>query len=366
MSAISAQTATIKNTVLHLSAAGLLAAALVSPGVASAQMMPLPKSVPVPGDNPMSPPKIELGKQLFFDPRLSLDGTVSCNSCHNVMSGGDDARAVSVGVGGQKGGRSAPTVWNSAFMTAMFWDGRMATLEDQAKGPMTNPVEMAMPSHDLVVERLKAIPGYVSQFEKVFGKNSLNIDNAARAIAAYERTLITPGAPVDRFLSGEKKALSAAAQRGLTLVQEVGCTSCHSGVNYAGPALPAGTPFLQKHPTFTDNAWVSKYNLAKDLGRYDVTKNESDRNMWRVPTLRNIALTAPYFHNGSVATLDEAVRVMAKTQLNRDLKDDQVADIVAFLEGLTGEFPAQTLPRLPATPKTSVSELAPAMQKTGL
>jgi len=341
-------------TALPLLSTALLLA--LSSQAALAQMMALPKSPPIPADNPMTKEKIELGKQLFFDPRLSLDGTVSCNTCHNVMAGGEDARPVSVGVAGQKGGRSAPTVWNSAFLTSMFWDGRMATLEDQAKGPMTNPIEMAMPSHDLVISRLNEIPGYVSQFQKVFGKNGMNIDNTAKAIAAYERTLVTPNAPVDKFLSGNKKALSPAAQRGLQLVQEVGCTSCHSGVNYAGPALPQGTPFLQKHPTFTDNAYVEKYNLAKDPGRFEVTKSDADRNMWRVPTWRNIALTAPYFHNGSVATLDEAVRVMAKTQLNQDLKDAQVADIVAFLEGLTGEFPAQTLPRLPATPKLSLSE----------
>lgn len=308
---------------------------------------PLPKQPPIPSHNPMTKEKVSLGQQLFFDPRLSKSGTLSCNSCHNVMAGGDDGRPNSVGIGGQLGGRSAPTVWNAAFLSVQFWDGRAASLEEQAKGPLTNPIEMGMESHDIVIGRIKKIPGYQSQFDKVFGKNSLNIDNLAKAIAAYERTLITPDSPFDRYLKGDKKAISAAAVRGMNLAQSEGCTSCHSGPNFAGPMLPEGTGFFQKFPVIPGTEYEKKYKLGEDLGRYTVTKNEGEKNMFRVPTWRNVALTAPYFHNGSVASLDEAVRVMAKVQLNKTLTDAQVNDIVAFMETLTGKFPDQKMPRLP-------------------
>ncbi len=311
----------------------------------------LPDVAPAPADNPTTPAKVELGKQLFFDQRLSVNGTVSCNSCHSVMANGTDNRPVSVGVFDKRGGRSAPTVWNAAFLSTQFWDGRAASLEDQAKGPILAGVEMGMPSEAAVIERLKKIPGYVSQFKTVFGgEDSLTYDNVARAIAAFERTLITPNSNVDRYLKGEKSALSAAAKRGMKLVEKVGCTACHTGPNYAGPAgLPVGQGFYQKFPTFPSQ-YDKQYDLKADPGRFEVTHAAADKHMWRVPTWRNVALTAPYFHNGSVATLDEAVRVMAKSQLDKTLADTEVADIVAFLNGLTGEFPAITLPRLPETP----------------
>lgn len=317
---------------------------------------PLPSRPSIPADNPMSAAKVELGKQLFFDPRLSVDGTVSCNSCHNVMAGGTDNRPVSVGVGGQKGGRSAPTVWNAAFLSVQFWDGRAATLEDQAKGPVLNPVEMGMPSGDEAAARIRAIPGYVAQFNAVFGgKDAVSYDNIARAIAAYERTLVTPDSAYDRYRKGERKALLAQAQRGMKLVEEIGCTACHSGPNFAGPALPAGTGFYQKFPTYENNEYVSKYALKVDTGRQAATGDPEEAHMWRVPTWRNVALTAPYFHNGSVARLDEAVRVMAKTQLDKTLTDSQVSDIVSFLDALTGTFPKQALPQLPPTPNGSLT-----------
>lgn len=332
--------------------------ALVCSGYIStaAALEALPAQPPVPKDNPMTPAKIELGKQLFLDPRLSVDGTVSCNSCHNVMSSGTDNRSVSVGVSGQKGGRSAPTVWNAAFLTAQFWDGRAASLEEQAKGPILNPIEMGMPNPDLAVTRLKAIPGYQKQFAEVFGgSDPITYDNIAKAIATYERTLITPDSAFDRYMGGDKKALSEAAQRGMKLVDEVGCTSCHTGPVFAGPSTVAmGQGFFQKFPTYAGSKYDAAYGLLLDEGRATTTKKIEDKNMWRVPTWRNVALTAPYFHNGSVKTLDEAVRVMAKTQLNKELKDEQVKDIVAFLDSLTGKFPAQTLPMLPDLPNDSV------------
>lgn len=320
----------------------------------SAHADPLPATPPVPADNPMSAAKVELGKKLFFDPRMSKDGSVSCNSCHNVMGSGTDNMATSVGVNAKHGGRSAPTVWNSAFLSVQFWDGRAKSLEEQAKGPLTNPVEMAMDDHALVISRIQSIPGYVEEFKKAFPKEiksekDITIDHFAKAVASYERTLITPNSPYDQYMKGNKKALSAAAVRGLALVKSVGCTSCHMGSNFAGPALPEGTGFFQKFPVFPGSEYEKKYELTKDGGKFEVTKASADKGFWRVPTWRNVATTAPYFHNGSVKTLDEAVKVMAKTQLNKDLQASEVSDIVAFLQSLTGKFPEQKMPKLPAT-----------------
>ncbi len=315
---------------------------------------PLPKEAAAPKDNPTTKEKIHLGKMLFFDPRLSMDGTVSCNSCHNVMSNGTDSRPFSIGVGAKAGGRSAPTVWNSAFHSVQFWDGRALSLEEQAKGPMTNPVEMAMANHTLVMERIQAIPGYVEAFKKAFPKDSApTIDNAAKAIAAFERTLVTKPSAFDRYMKGDKKAISAQAERGMNTVRQIGCVTCHVGPNFNNPDIQMGEGFYQKFPLIADELFTPKYKLLEDKGRGALTKNEDDNNYWRVPTWRNVALTAPYFHNGLVATLDEAVRVMAKVQLGKDLSNEQVADIVAFLNTLSGEFPEITLPRLPETPGKS-------------
>lgn len=314
----------------------------------------LPTKVPVPADNPQTPAKIELGKILYFDPRLSHDGTISCNSCHNIMADGADGRPVGVGVQGQRGGRGSPTVWNSAFNTVQFWDGRAASLEEQAKGPLTNPVEMGMKDHDMVIGRIKLIPGYVTLFQKAFGKKAeINIDNTAKAIASFERTLITPNSPFDKYKRGNKKAMTASAIKGMKLVEEIGCTSCHVGDNFNGEGFKMGEGNYQPFPQIPGSKYDKQYEITRDLGRFDVTKDPEDKNKWRVPTWRNVALTAPYFHNGKVRTLDEAVRVMAKTQLDVDLKEDQVTDIVAFLNALTGEFPKISMPRLPVTPGTT-------------
>lgn len=316
----------------------------------------LPTKVPVPADNKMSQEKILLGKTLYFDPRLSKDGTVSCNSCHNVMAGGEDNRRFSAGVGAKLGGRSSPTVWNAAFLSVQFWDGRAPTLEEQAKGPLTNPVEMAMPNHDEVVKRINQIPGYAELFRKAFKDSEpINIDKVAKAIASFERTLVTPNSKFDRYAKGDKKALNALEKKGFETMKTVGCFSCHSGTNFSGPSLPVGTGFYMKFPTFPGSSFEKKYDLTKDLGRYEVTKKAEDKNMWRVPTLRNIAETAPYFHNGSVSTLDEAVRVMGKVQLNQDLNPEQVTSIVAFLNTLSGEKPKIIAPRLPSTPNTTLT-----------
>jgi cytochrome c peroxidase len=306
----------------------------------------LPAQPPIPSNNPQSKAKIELGKKLYFEKRLSKTNEVSCNSCHDVMGNGSDAGPVSSGVKGQKGGRRSPTVWNSAFNTVQFWDGRAKSLEDQAKGPMVNPVEMGMDNHELVIERLSKIEAYKKEFKKAFpDQPTINIEQVAQAIAAYERTLITPNSPYDRFLKGNKKALSPSAKRGMELAKTVGCVACHSGPHFSGPQLKTG--FYMKFPMIPGSEYEKKYEITKDLGRYEVTKNEADKNFWRVPSWRNVDLRAPYFHNGRVQTLDEAVRVMGKTQLGKDLTDQEVGDLVSFLKSLTGQRPRQTEPTLP-------------------
>ncbi|NOQ65069.1 MAG: c-type cytochrome [Methyloprofundus sp.] len=307
----------------------------------------LPTKAPAPADNPTTAEKVELGRILYHDPRLSSTGTVSCASCHNTMLGGEDNRPNSMGVHGQTGGRSAPTVWNAAFNEVQFWDGRAASLEEQAAGPVTNPIEMGMKSWDDVVKRLASIDGYPALFNKAFGDNSISKDKATKAIAAYERTLITPNSAYDKYAKGDKKALTAQQIRGLNKVVELGCVSCHSGPAFNGPGS------FQKFPVI-DNAYLEKqYQLSADKGLFEVTGKSGDEHFFKVPTLRNIALTAPYFHNGSVKTLEKAVKVMARVQLDKKVTDAEVADIVAFLNALTGEFPKQQMPTLPGTLGTS-------------
>ena len=332
----------------------VLVASLFAAQAGATDWQALPETAPAPADNPTTEAKVELGKMLYMDPRFSSTGTVSCNSCHNVMEGGDDSRSVSMGVHGKTGGRNAPTVWNSAFHSVQFWDGRAPLLEDQAKGPVANPVEMGMEDVDTAMERVRRIPGYKAYFDKAFGENSMTVDNAAKAVAAFERTLITPNSSYDKYVKGDNKAMSEQQVRGMNKFASSGCTSCHSGAAFNGPQMKLGEGFFTRFPTFTDNTYVAQYKLADDKGRQEVTGNEADASMFRTPTLRNITDTAPYFHNGSVNDLAEAVRVMAKTQLNKDLPDSDVNDIVAFLGALTGEYPEITMPRLPATSGTSI------------
>jgi cytochrome c peroxidase len=304
----------------------------------------LPTTAPAPAGNPTTDAKIALGKMLYHDPRLSSTGTVSCSSCHNTMLGGEDNRPNSMGVNGQTGGRSAPTVWNSAFNTVQFWDGRADSLEAQAAGPVTNPIEMGMKSWDDVVTRLDKIEGYQKAFDAAFGTEPISKDNATRAIAAYERTLITPNSPYDKFVGGDKAALTPQQIKGMEKMAELGCTSCHSGPAFNGPGV------FQKFPMHGNGFFEAQYHFSKDKGLAEVSKKAEDEHFWKVPTLRNIGLTAPYFHNGAVKDLDTAVKVMAKTQLDKDLSKEEIADIVAFLNALTGEFPEQKMPVLPGTP----------------
>lgn len=338
----------------YLDARILIASLLASAAVGAQgaiQWQSLPGTAPAPPDNPTTPAKIRLGKMLFFDPRLSSTGTVSCFSCHNVMEGGDDHRPVSIGVEAQRGGRNAPTVFNAAFLSVQFWDGRAPTLEAQDKGPPANPIEMGMKGLTEVIYRIRLIPGYRPYFGQAFGSGDVvTMDNASKAIAAYERTLITPGSAYDRYVQGDHTALTAQQIRGMDTFAAVGCGSCHQGPNFSGPALPTGQGFFMKFPVYPQSPYVAKYDFLKDQGRYEATHNPADRNVWRVPGLRNLLYTAPYMHNGSVKSLPEAVRVMASAQLNRTLTEQQVGDITAFLQSMTGPFPKQTMPRLPPTP----------------
>jgi cytochrome c peroxidase len=338
---------------------GLCACLFIPHTEAFEAFLPLPKSPPVPEDNLITPAKTALGKELFFDTRLSYTGTVSCNSCHNVMAGGEDGRAVSVGALGKAGKRSAPTLWNVAYQTVYYWDGRAPSLEAAIKEHLISTTEMGMPDEASVLARLSLIPGYRDQFEHAFRKSGeLNYGNITRAIATYIRTLVTLGSPFDRYLEGDKNAVTATVLQGHREFIEVGCASCHFWVNFAGPvpglAFQMGEGFYELFPNYQGSKYDKIYRLKEDMGRYLVTKQAMDKRMWRVPTLRNIAITAPYFHNGSVATLEEAVRVMGKTQLDQELTDQQVSDIILFLNSLTGEFPQQTMPQLPPLPNSAL------------
>lgn len=291
-------------------------------------MGPLPAMVPDNAANPTTPAKVELGKMLYFDPALSKSGQFSCNSCHNLGTFGVDNQPTSIGHKWQRGGRNAPTVFNSAFWSRQFWDGRAPMLEDQAKGPPLNPVEMASLSEAEVVARLKE-SGYEPWFKKAFGDipDVVSYENMARAIAAFERTLITPNAPFDKYARGEGN-IPDAAKRGMKKVVEIGCTSCHSG------------------PLFTSNEFV-RFAFGDDVGLKAVTGKDEDDHVFRVQSWRNTAMTAPYFNEGKVKTLNEAVRIMARIQLDTELSEAEVGDIVAFLETLTGEPPRVEFPLLP-------------------
>ncbi len=313
---------------------------------------PLPPSPPIPSDNPQTAAKIELGKQLFFDKRLSATYTISCNGCHNVMSAGDDGKAVSRGALGIEGKRSSPTLYNVAYQTVYFWDGRAATLEEAIKEHLISPTEMGMKDKQAVVERIWNTADYPRRFAEAYGKGvALSYDTITKALASYIRTLRTPDSDFDRYLQGDKDAISKQAKRGFKTFVDVGCASCHFWVNLSGPvpglAFQMGEGFYELFPNYPGTKDEARYQLADDIGRYYITKDETDRRMWRVPVLRNVALTAPYFHNGQVKRLEEAIRVMGTTQLGKDLTRAQQQDIAAFLHTVSGRFPTQRFPELP-------------------
>ena len=300
---------------------------------------PIPTTAPELPGIPASPAKVELGKMLYFDPRLSASHVISCNSCHNLGLGGADAESTSIGHRWQHGGRNAPTVFNAVFNQAQFWDGRAKDLEQQAGGPIVNPVEMASPEPH-VAEQIKGIPGYREAFEKAFPgeSNPILLGNVQKAIALFEATLITPNAPFDRFLKGDAAALSATQKEGLALFMDKGCASCHNGINVGGGMY---APFGVVERPGADIL------PPGDKGRFVVTKTASDEYVFKVPTLRNIRLTAPYFHSGQSWDLGQAVAVMGASQLGIQLSNDDVQKITAFLDALTGDQPKVIYPVLP-------------------
>ncbi len=313
---------------------------------------PIPDAAPDIPDNPLTKEKIRLGKMLYFDPRLSSSQLISCNTCHNVGMGGDDNLETSIGHGWAKGPRNAPTVLNSVFNAAQFWDGRAKDLKEQAKGPVQAGVEMNN-KPEVVVATLKSIPQYVELFRKAFPKDEdpVTFDNMAKAIEAFEATLLTPDSPFDRYLKGDEKALTDMQKKGLALFIDKGCASCHNGTNIGGGDYQkfgvAEAPSADVLP-------------PEDTGRQKVTGKEEDKYVFRVAPLRNVALTAPYFHSGKVWSLKKAVMIMGDAQLGKGtLSEADVDAITAFLKALTGKQPKVVYPILP--PRTDATPLPKPM-----
>lgn len=305
----------------------LLALSALSASAALLDSVNIPKT-------PQQEAKIELGKMLWFDPRLSLSGKVSCNTCHDLSTNGADTKPLSIGYAGRKGTVNSPTVFNAEKQIAQFWAGRAKTLAEQATGPITNPLEMAM-TPELAEGVIRSIPGYRPYFEKAFGSKNPTFSEIAEALAAFETTLTTPNAPFERYLKGDKNALTQQQIDGLKLFRRSGCIRCHSG------NLLGGTSFQKVgsvRPYVTDNS---------SKGRMDVSGKPWDEMMFKVPTLLNVERTAPYFHDGAVKTLPDAVKKMADIQLDMNLSEKQVEEIVAFLESLNGELPKIEKPTLP-------------------
>lgn len=292
--------------------------------------------------NPSSEAKILLGYTLYFDNRLSKEGNISCNSCHNLATYGVDNLPTSPGDDGTLGDRNSPTVLNAALHISQFWDGREPDVEAQAGGPVLNPVEMAMPDEAFVMDRLKDIDGYKELFANAYPgeEDPYTYKNLKNAIGVFERELITPS-KFDKYQSGDVSALSSAEQKGLQTFIDQACITCHMG-NLLGGAM------YQKMGLFGNYAETIGSD-HDDLGRFTITENENDKYLFKVPSLRNIEKTAPYFHDGAVESLSESVKIMGKLQLNKDLTDEQVAEIVTFLKTLTGEVPEkyQTAPTMP-------------------
>lgn len=322
-------------------------ASLCAAGLSAQEIKNVPKGlepVPVPADNPQTDAKVELGKQLYFDPRLSYDGTISCASCHDPEKGWSNSDTFATGIKGQRGGRSAPTVINAAYHPLQFWDGRADKLEGQALGPIQNPIEMGH-TIDACVECLEAIPGYKKQFKEVFN-SGVTAEGIAKAIAAFERTVLSGDAPYDAFVAGDTKALSEAAARGKEIFFNKGhCTACHSGPNFSDASF--------------HNIGVGMDKEKPDEGRMVISKLLGDRGAFKTPTLREIARTAPYMHDGSIKTLEEVVEHYAKggtanAQLDEEiyeikLTDQEKKDLVTFMkEGLASKsYPMIKPPKLP-------------------
>jgi cytochrome c peroxidase len=286
------------------------------------------------------PAMVELGKKLFFDPRLSKSGFISCNSCHNLSMGGSDNLKTSIGDHWHQGPINSPTVLNSSMSLAQFWDGRAVDLKAQAGGPIANPGEMAF-SHALAVGMLESIPAYTAEFKQVFGTDKIDIDKVTTAIAEFENTLVTPNSRFDRWLKGDKKAITANELAGYKLFKESGCVACHNG-----PAVGGNS--------FQKMGVVEPYKTSNPAeGRIAVTGEDADRFTFKVPSLRNVELTYPYFHDGAANTLPEAVNTMGRVQLGKKFTPEENAKIVAFLKTLTGDQPSFKLPILPPSSDTT-------------
>ena len=312
---------------------------------AAEQFQAIPSVLPAVNDNPVTKAKIDLGRALFFDPRLSASGIFSCNSCHNLATGGDDNLETSIGHGWQKGPRNAPTVLNAVLNKAQFWDGRAEDLKAQAKGPIQAGVEMAS-TPDRVIATLNSMPTYGEWFRQAFSGEAspVTFDNVAKAIEAFEVTLLTPASPFDRWLEGDDTAMSEQQKTGLGLFMDRGCSACHSGANFGGhDYYPFG---VVERPG-------SDILPEQDKGRFAVTKTVDDEYVFRAAPLRNVALTAPYFHSGKVWDLKQAVAVMGSAQLGAELTDDETTAIAAFLTALTGELRPVEYPLLPAETATT-------------
>lgn len=327
---------------------GIVAAAVAQSDLrnsAKSVFQPLPLTPPPLEGIEITPERVELGKMLYFEPRLSESHAISCNSCHIVGMGGVDLQKTSIGHRWQRGGRNAPTVLNSVFNTAQFWDGRAEDLRAQAGGPLVNPIEMAT-TEEHTVQQLKGIPGYADPFRKAFPdqQDPIRFAHVRDAIAAFEATLITPNAPFDRWLNGDDKAMTAEQTEGLRLFMEKGCSSCHNGVNIGG-GMYAPFGVVQKPG--------ADILPPQDKGRLMVTRTVSDEYVFKVPTLRNIALTPPYFHSGESWDLRQAVAVMGTSQLGAELTDQEIDRITAFLQALTGDQPQVTYPILPPSVATT-------------
>ncbi|MSR59335.1 MAG: c-type cytochrome [Planctomycetaceae bacterium] len=323
-----------------LMAVGVVRSVLAEPAADTPPKPPLGlPAVQWPDDNPYTAAKSELGRFLYFDKRISSDNTLSCASCHETEKAFTDSSPFSTGIGGKKGGRGAPTVINRAYSTQQFWDGRAGSLEEQAKGPIANPIEMtadktADEAHEAVARRLRALPGYVQQFDKVFGPKSVTIDNVAKAIATFERTVYSGNAPYDKYNSGDTKAMSEAAVRGMNVFfNKAACDACHIGFN------------------FTDGSYVNigigMDKSQPDLGRFDVSKKDEDKGAFKTPTLREIVQTAPYMHDGRFKTLEEVIEHYDKGGIKNPQLDERMkplnlskqdkSDLVEFLKALSGE-----------------------------
>ncbi|HCN30175.1 MAG TPA: cytochrome-c peroxidase [Verrucomicrobiales bacterium] len=338
----------MKKTTLHSLMLAAFSAATVHADALSdsylAMFRPLPAEAPSP-QNELTEAKINLGRMLYYEDRISKGGKISCNSCHQLDKYGQDNLPFSPGHDGSLGGRSSPPTYNAALHIAQFWDGRAPTVEEQAKGPVLNPIEMGMPDADFVVKVLKSIPGYVAAFKAAFPGEAdpVTYDNFGKAIGAFERKLLTP-APWDDYLKGKKDALTAGQVKGYETFAKSGCVTCHNG-----PAV--GGSMYQKL------GLVKPWPELKDLGRFEATKQESDKHFFKAPSLRNITETGPYLHDGSVKSLEEMVQKMASHQLGKELTGEEVSSIVTFLGALKGRIPADYIakpalpPSGPDTPK---------------